>query len=40
MSTKITIYGIINHEDSDLFESAGSLTLRTPRNVPNFNETT
>ncbi|CAK71128.1 unnamed protein product (macronuclear) [Paramecium tetraurelia] len=40
MSSKITIYGIINHEDSDLFESAGSLTLRTPRNVPNFNETT
>lgn len=40
MSSIITIYGIINHEDSDLFESEGSLTLRTPRNVPNFNETT
>lgn len=38
MASKIIVYGIINHDDSDLFESTGSLTLRTPRNVPNFNE--
>lgn len=39
MQTKITIYGALTTEESDPYESTGNLTLRSPRNVPNFTET-
>lgn len=38
MNTKLTIFGNITADDTDPYESTGSLTLRSPRNVPNFDE--
>lgn len=38
MSTQLTIYGTISSDDADPYESTASLTLRSPRNVPNFND--